>query len=95
MKRLLIICVTGLALTLGGLVPTENAEAQRRAWRGYYRPGVSFYVGPRYGYRRSYYRPYYRPYVRSYYGYPRYYSRYYYGYPRYSYYGPGFGVYVR
>ncbi|HEX5102704.1 MAG TPA: hypothetical protein VFV87_02775 [Pirellulaceae bacterium] len=93
MKRLLIICVTGLALMLGGLIPAENADARPWGWGGYYRPGVSVYAGPRYGYR-SYYRPYaWRPYYR-YYGYPNYYS-----YPRYSrgfyYYGPYAGVYVR
>ncbi|MEZ5827212.1 MAG: hypothetical protein R3D30_00715 [Hyphomicrobiales bacterium] len=64
----LMVAVGALALTIVTLSPS-SAEAGWRRWgRG---PGVSVYVGPRYGYyapRSSYY---YRPYRYSYgYGYP-------------------------
>lgn len=96
MKRILLMLAVTLGLLLGGLLPTGTAEARPWGYRGYaYRPAVSVYAGPRYGYR-GYYAPYYRPYYRSYY---RPYAGYYYGNPRYGggyyYYGPHVGVYVR
>jgi hypothetical protein len=99
MKRILLMLAVMFGLLLGGLLPTSTAEARPWGYRGYaYRPAVSVYAGPRYGYRgyyapyyRPYYRSYYRPYAGYYYGYPRYYTGYYgypgnayYGYPRYS-----------
>jgi len=64
----LMVAVGALALTIVTLSPS-SAEAGWRRW-GRAGPGVSVYVGPRYGYYapRSYY---YRPYRYSYgYGYP-------------------------
>ncbi len=64
----LMVAVGALALTIVTLSPSL-AEAGWRRW-GRVGPGVSVYVGPRYGYYapRSYY---YRPYRYSYgYGYP-------------------------
>ena len=111
MKRVLLILAATLGLTLGGLLPTNTADAQIGVRGGYRGGGVSVNVGRGYygyrGYNRPYYRSYaygYRPYYRSYayrpyryyYGAPRYYS----AYPTYySYprYGAyyGPGVYVR
>ena len=64
MKRILLMLAVTLGLLLGGLLPTGTAEARPWGYRGYaYRPAVSVYAGPRYGYR-GYYAPYYRPYYR-------------------------------
>jgi len=53
MKRFAILAaaVGVLAFTLVTLLP-QSADAgwRRKAWRGGYGPGVSVYVGPRYGY---------------------------------------------
>jgi hypothetical protein len=47
MKRLLIIFATGLALVVGGLIPTSTAEAQQRFVRDWGRPGMRAVVAPR------------------------------------------------
>jgi hypothetical protein len=68
MKKFAIIAaaVGTLAFTLVTLAPSSaDAGWRRKAWR--HGPGVSVYVGPRWGYyvpRRSYYGP------RVYYSYP-------------------------
>jgi len=70
MKKFAIMtAVVGvLAFTLVSLAP-QSADAgwRRKAWRHGYGPGVSVYVGPRYGYYapRRYSRPY-RPYAYAY-----------------------------
>jgi hypothetical protein len=77
---LMVVAVGALVFTLVSLAP-QSADAgwRRRAWRYGWGPGVSVYVGPRWGYyapRRYYYRPYayyggypyaYYPYWRGYY----------------------------
>ena len=76
MKKFAIMAaaVGVLAFTLVSLAP-QSADAgwRRKAWRNGYGPGVSVYVGPRYGYYGGYYGP------------RRYYGGYAYGYP-YGYY---------
>jgi hypothetical protein len=99
MKRVLLILAATLGLAVGGLLPTNSADAQVAIRAGYGGPvavGRGYY-GYR-GYARPYYggyygyRPYYRSYYQSYYpyayhaGYPGYYSAYpsyYSGYPTY------------
>jgi hypothetical protein len=52
MKRILLMLAVALGLLLGGLLPSGTAEARPGGYRGYvYRPAVSVYAGPRYGYR--------------------------------------------
>ena len=96
MKRVLLILAATIGLTLGGLLPTNTAEAQRGYRGGYgyggYRGGVSVNVSPGYGYRSYAYRPYYQsyrgyqPYYRSYNYQPYYgnYGGYYNSYPSYG-----------
>jgi hypothetical protein len=78
----LFVAVGALALAVVTLVPS-SAEAGWRRWsRG---PGVSVYVGPRWGYYPP--RRYYRPYPRYGYYYPRGYPYAYYPYWRRRYWG--------
>jgi len=107
MKRVLLILAATVGLTVGGLLPTNSADAQiglrgalgvpsvavgnGRGYYGYRGYNRPYYAGY-YGYQ-PYYRSYYRPYASYSYGYPRYYSGYY-GYPGYSSYGyPGYSSY--
>jgi hypothetical protein len=57
---LFMVAVGALALTLVTLSPNSAEAGWRRwGWGGWgYRPGVSVYVGPRWGYYRPRYYPY-------------------------------------
>lgn len=66
--RIISVLFATTVLLAVALTP-RAAEARSGIGFGYYGPGVSIYVGPRYRYYRPYpyyYRPYYRPYRRYY-----------------------------
>lgn len=98
MRRAAILAVCCLAVTLGGLMAADSADARGRWGRSYYAPRAYssyYYAAPRY---RTYYAPragYYYSGPRSYYG-PTYYNPRYYG----GYYGRGYyaaprgGIYI-
>ena len=89
-KRIALALMFVSTFSMASLVTPDTAEARR----GWGRPYVSYYYGPRASY---YYGAPYRSYYRGWYG-PRYYRPYYYGSPRYygysypGYYYPRGGV---